>query len=160
MSISTVQRSDSVTIDILFLTLSSIVFHHKGLDRVPCATQQDLTAYPLQMQEFASANPKLPVHPPPSPPPWYPHICSPHVHEFVSFLTTTVLRSIRKMALLLQTRTSTWLFGKGRSAGHPCGHLSPQGETLMVNLTADLTSLSAPLSPLQSILRPAARGTF
>ena len=35
---------------ILFLTLSSIMFHHKWLDIVPCAVQQDLIAYPLQMQ--------------------------------------------------------------------------------------------------------------
>ena len=47
---------------ILFLTLSFIMFHHKWLDIVPCALQQDLTAYPLQVQEFASANPQLPVH--------------------------------------------------------------------------------------------------
>ena len=33
---------------ILFLTLSSIMFHHKWLDMVSCATQQDLIAYPLQ----------------------------------------------------------------------------------------------------------------
>ena len=35
---------------ILFLTLSSIMFHHKWLDIVPCAIQQDLIAYLLQMQ--------------------------------------------------------------------------------------------------------------
>ena len=35
---------------ILFLTLSSIMFHHKWLDIVPCGIQQDLIAYPLQMQ--------------------------------------------------------------------------------------------------------------
>ena len=48
---------------ILFLTLSSIMFHHKWLGRVPCAMQQDLIAYPLQMQWFASTIPQLPVHP-------------------------------------------------------------------------------------------------
>jgi len=37
-----------IHIYILFLTLSSIVLHHKGLDTVPCARQQDLIAYPLQ----------------------------------------------------------------------------------------------------------------
>ena len=31
-----------------------------------CAIERDLIAYPLQMQEFASTNPKLPVHPIPS----------------------------------------------------------------------------------------------
>ena len=52
---------------ILFLTLSSIMFHQKWLDVVLCALQQDLIAYPLQMQWFAFTNPKLPVHPTPSP---------------------------------------------------------------------------------------------
>ena len=35
---------------ILFLTLSFIVFHHRWLDIVPCAIQQDLIAYLLQRQ--------------------------------------------------------------------------------------------------------------
>ena len=35
---------------ILYLTLSSIMFHHKLLDIVPRALQQDLFAYPLQME--------------------------------------------------------------------------------------------------------------
>ena len=34
---------------ILLLT-PSIMFHQKCLDVVPCATQQELIAYPLQMQ--------------------------------------------------------------------------------------------------------------
>ena len=50
-------------IDILFLTLSSIMFHHNWLDIVSCAIQQDFIAYPLQMQAFAPTNRKLPVHP-------------------------------------------------------------------------------------------------
>ena len=49
-----------------FSSLSSIRLHHKWLDIVPCAIQQDLIAYSLQMQEFASINPRLPVHPTPS----------------------------------------------------------------------------------------------
>ena len=52
---------------ILFLTSSSIMFHHMCLDIVPGAIQQDLTAYPLQMQQFTSINPRLQVHPTPSP---------------------------------------------------------------------------------------------
>ena len=56
-----------VHIYILFLTLSSIIFHHKRLDIVPCAIQQDLIAYPCQIQQFASINPRLPVHLTPSP---------------------------------------------------------------------------------------------
>ena len=39
-----------VYIYILFLTLSSIVFHHEWLGIAPCAIQQDLIAYPLQIQ--------------------------------------------------------------------------------------------------------------
>ena len=35
---------------ILFLTLSSTMFHHKWLHIVPCTIQQNLIAYPLQMQ--------------------------------------------------------------------------------------------------------------
>ena len=33
------------------------------LDIVPSAIEQDLIAYPLQTQEFASIKPRLPVHP-------------------------------------------------------------------------------------------------
>ena len=46
-------------VDILFLTLPSIMFHHKRLGIVPCAIQQNLIAYLLQMQEFVSTKPKL-----------------------------------------------------------------------------------------------------
>ena len=54
---------------ILFLTLSSIMFHLKWSDVVPCAIQQDLIAYPLQMQYFSSTKPQIPVHPIPFPSP-------------------------------------------------------------------------------------------
>ena len=39
----------------------------KRLDIVPCAAQQDLIAYPVQMESFASTKPKLPFDPTPSP---------------------------------------------------------------------------------------------
>ena len=39
-----------IQVYILFLTLSSMMFHHQCLDIVPCAVQQDLMAYPHQMQ--------------------------------------------------------------------------------------------------------------
>ena len=39
-----------IYIYLLFLTSSSTMLHHKWLDVVPYAIQQDLTAYPLQMQ--------------------------------------------------------------------------------------------------------------
>ena len=64
LSISTVQQSDPVIYIYIFLfsdyppacTITS-----------DCAIQQDVIAYPLQMQEFASTNPRLPVHPTPFP---------------------------------------------------------------------------------------------
>ena len=43
----------------------NIMLHHKWLDIVPNAMQQDLIANPLQRQEFTSINPKLPIHPTP-----------------------------------------------------------------------------------------------
>ena len=49
--------------------ITSIMFHHPWLDRVPWAKQQDPIPYPLQMQEFASLNPRLQVCPTPSPSP-------------------------------------------------------------------------------------------
>ena len=45
-----------------------IMFHHKWLDIAPCAIQQNLIAYPLQIQSFESTKPKLPVYPTSSPP--------------------------------------------------------------------------------------------
>ena len=50
--------------------LHIITFHHKWLDIVSSATQQDLTANPFQRQEFVSINPKLPNQPLPLLPPW------------------------------------------------------------------------------------------
>ena len=53
LSISAVQQSDPVyvyTHTFFFLMLSSIMFHHKCLDIVPCAVQQDFIAYQLQVQ--------------------------------------------------------------------------------------------------------------
>ena len=43
------------------------MLHQKWLDVVPCATKQDLIAYLLQIQQFDSINPRLPVPPTPSP---------------------------------------------------------------------------------------------
>ena len=45
----------------------TIMLHHKWLDIVLCAIQQDLVAYPFQRQLFASINPKFPVDPTSSP---------------------------------------------------------------------------------------------
>ena len=84
--ISTVQQSDPVIYIFFFLTLSSIMFYPKKLDIVPCAIQQDLIAYPLQRQKFASCKPKLPVPPSPSPSLLGNHKSILQVHEFASFL--------------------------------------------------------------------------
>ena len=46
---------------------SHYVFHHKWLDRVSSATQQDPLANPSQRQHSASIYPKLPFPPTPSP---------------------------------------------------------------------------------------------
>ena len=54
----------------LFLLLSSNTVYPKRLDTVPWAVQQDLIAYPFGMSSFASMNPKLLVHPTPSPSPF------------------------------------------------------------------------------------------
>ena len=53
---------------IYILFSHTIMLHHKWLDIVPSATQQDLTANPFQRQ-FASTNAKLPNYPTPSPSP-------------------------------------------------------------------------------------------
>ena len=58
-----------IYIYILYFTFSSIMLHHKWLDIVLSAVRQELIAYPLQMQLFASINPRFPVHPTPSPSP-------------------------------------------------------------------------------------------
>jgi len=47
----------------------TIMLHHKWLDIVPSATQQDPIANPSQRQHSASIYPKLPVPPTPSPSP-------------------------------------------------------------------------------------------
>ena len=46
-----------------------IMLCHKWLDIVPSAIQQDLIANLFQRQQFLSINPKLPIHPTPSPSP-------------------------------------------------------------------------------------------
>ena len=68
--ISAVQQNDSVTciyidryIHTFFFMFFSIMVYPRRLGIGPCAMQQDLIAYLLQMQQFTSANPKLPIHP-------------------------------------------------------------------------------------------------
>ena len=62
----------------VYIPFSHIVMlYHKWLDIVPRAIQMDIVAYPFQRQEFASINPKLPIHPTPSPTPWQPQVYSP-----------------------------------------------------------------------------------
>ena len=56
-------------IQVYILFSPVIMLHHKWLDIVLSATEQDLIANPFQKQWFASINPKLPVHPTPFPSP-------------------------------------------------------------------------------------------
>ena len=52
----------------VYILFSHIIMrHHKWPDRVPSATQQDAIANPFQRQQSTSINPKLPIHPTPSP---------------------------------------------------------------------------------------------
>ena len=75
LSISVVQQSDSAmhiyihafSHIILRPVLSQVIRY-----MVPWARQQDPTAHPPQMQELAYPNPRLPVHPTPSPRPGTP----------------------------------------------------------------------------------------
>ena len=57
----------SIYISIPFLVFSSILVYPKRLDRVPCAGQQDLMAYPFSVSRFACTN--SPSISTPSPPP-------------------------------------------------------------------------------------------
>ena len=63
-----------IYIHIIFLTLSSIIFHHKWLDIVPCATQQDLIAYPSKCCSLHLLTPNSQSIP--LPPPQQPQVCS------------------------------------------------------------------------------------
>ena len=67
----TVQQNDPIT-NTSGHSSSHIILHHapSQVTRYSCpAIQQDLIAYPFQMQWFASVNPRFPVHPAPSPSP-------------------------------------------------------------------------------------------
>ena len=69
LSISAVQQSDPVTH--IYILFSHIILHHVPSQVTGYSSLcQVLTAYPLQMQQFASTNLKLPVHPTPSSSPW------------------------------------------------------------------------------------------
>ena len=52
---------NSVYIDILFFITLSIQIYHTIFNTVPYALQQDLVVYLFYIQQFASANSKLPV---------------------------------------------------------------------------------------------------
>ena len=62
----TIQHGDPLT----HTCIHSFFSHYHApswLDIIPSATQQDLIANQCQRQYFASINPKLPIHPTPSP---------------------------------------------------------------------------------------------
>ena len=53
-------------IDTFFSIFFSIMVYHRILNIVPC-TIVDLIVHPFYIYQFASANPKLPIHPSPTP---------------------------------------------------------------------------------------------
>ena len=59
--ISTVQQSDSVIYTFSFIIFSTMAYH-RILNIVLCDIQQDLSVYPFYTCQFASTNPKLPIH--------------------------------------------------------------------------------------------------
>ena len=74
---STVQYGDPVTLTCRHSFMAHYMFHHKWLDRVLSATQQDPTANLSRRQHSASIYHKLPALPLPPLPPWQPQVCSP-----------------------------------------------------------------------------------
>ena len=80
---STVQHGDPVTYTCIHSYFSHYVFHHKWLDRVPSATQQDPIANPSWRQHslFTPRSQSLPL-----PPllPWQPQSIL-QVHDFLFF---------------------------------------------------------------------------
>ena len=89
------------------------MLHHKWLDRVPRAVQQDLIAYPLQMQSFASVNPKLPVHPSPSSSPlattslWVSFLCKGSFVPYSRFQICDILWDLSFWLTSLSMRVSS-----------------------------------------------------
>ena len=65
-----------------FFTFVSIMVYHKILNIVPCAIEWDLV-HPFYIYQFASANPKVLIHPFP-PPPLGNHQSPLYVHSSVS----------------------------------------------------------------------------
>ena len=62
---------------VFFLTLSSIKFHHKWLDIILCATEQNLIAYRSKCNSLYLLAPNSQSIPLLPPPPWQPQFCSP-----------------------------------------------------------------------------------
>ena len=63
--------------DIFFFTFFASMVYPRTLNTVPCALQEDLLSIHSLYKQFASANPKLPVHPSPNPAvPWQPKVCA------------------------------------------------------------------------------------
>ena len=54
-----------------------VMSHHKWLDIVPCAIQQDPIVHPLKIQQSSSTNHRFPTHPTPSFFPWQTQVCFP-----------------------------------------------------------------------------------
>ena len=83
--------ADSVTDTYSFSSpiLFSIIVYHRILTTVRCAMQQHPGVYPSHIDQFASANPRLPIQPSQPPPPQQPQVCS--LRECVSVLQISSL---------------------------------------------------------------------
>ena len=119
----------------IFLILSSIMFHHKWSDSsltsdqtVPWAIQQNLIAYPLQMQYFASTNTRLSVHP-------TPFSC----HKFVSF---------PNLCYILESRYKWWYMVFESLDNIHCNNMT--SEIIMLLLTCLVNFFGKDMKILQS----------
>ena len=102
---------------ILFLTLSSILMHHKWLNIIPCPIQPDPIAHPLQMQQFAFTNPRIPIYPTPSPLSHGKNKTFFHVHDLFCFVDRSFLPYFRlhiKVIILCCLYLSFWLYFRMR----------------------------------------------
>ena len=86
------------------------MFHHKGLDTVPCAVEQDLILYPLQKQKLVTPNSQSM----PLPPPRQPQVCSPRLcvcfFSVDRFIWASVFGPDPPTAWLMALQKSTGIF--------------------------------------------------
>ena len=83
--ISALRQSDVVILTFFFMFFS-IVVYHSTLTMVPYTRQQDVVFYPFCIEQFASPNPKLLIHPSPTCFPVGSHKCILYVCDSLSVL--------------------------------------------------------------------------